>query len=120
MSHIAVFLMVFVNLGMAWHHANLIQDGRPIRHGWWGLAYVLLAALMAWINGSWLLFMDLCLVRKVVFDLSLNTMRGLPLFYVSRTTTSIIDRVHYRLFGLNSKPYMAVYFMLIIILTALL
>lgn len=119
MSQIAVILMVGVNLCMAWHHTDLIERGRPIRHGWWALGYLALAALFAVLNRSILLMVDLCLVRKVVFDLSLNLMRGLPLFYVSRTTTSIIDQIHYRLFGLNSKPYMALYFIAILIITAL-
>ena len=112
---------------MAGHHANLIRDGKRIQHGLWGGAYLGLAVVFCYFGGQrdgigfdWLLMIDLLLIRKVFFDLPLNLFRGKPMFYVSATTTSIIDKFHNRVFGLNSLPYMIVYFVAIIVITILL
>jgi hypothetical protein len=116
MIFIAEILLIIANLVMAAHHANLIKDERPIKHGWWGLSYIVFAVLVSWLNHSWMLLFLSILIRKVVFDLALNIFRGLPIFYVSSSTTSIIDKVHYKLFGKRSEVYMFAYLIAIIFL----
>lgn len=120
MAIIGVIFLIIINVVMAAYHASLINQGRPIKHGWWGAGYLALAVLLSLLNNSWLLFVDLLLIRKVFFDLSLNLFRGKPLFYVSSTTTSIIDRVHNKIFGNRSEIYMIVYLIASIIITILL
>lgn len=127
MREIAALLFLCFNVIMAGHHANLIRDGKRIQHGLWGGAYLGLAVVFCYFGGQrdgigfdWLLMIDLLLIRKVFFDLPLNLFRGKPMFYVSATTTSIIDKFHNRVFGLNSLPYMIVYFVAIIVITILL
>lgn len=119
MGFIAEILFICFNIIMARHHANLIADGRPIKHGWWGLAYVSFTGLISFLYWQrtevfaegLLLFICSLVVRKVFFDLSLNIFRGKPLFYVSKTTTSIIDKIHYNLFKERCEIYYIVYFL---------
>lgn len=113
---IGQIILLIINVAMAKHHAHLINLNRPIKHGWWGLSYLVLAGLFSWLNHSWLFFLCSLFIRKVFFDLALNTFRGLPLFYVSKEPKSIIDKLHWRLFGFHSEWYMCSYFILTIIL----
>ena len=116
MIYVAEILVLLLNVAMAWHHASLIKEGRPIKHGWWGLLYFAVAFPICFYYKSVLLFVCLYLIRKIFFDVSLNLFRELPTFYVSRTTTSLIDKLHNKVFGYSSEVYMFVY---LIILTSL-
>lgn len=118
--YVLEILLIAFNLVMAWHHSQLIADGKKIYHGLWGSYYIAFAVLVAFVGKSWLLLILSLPIRKVVFDLSLNLFRGLPLFYVSTKTTSLIDKAHNYLFGKNSEVYMAFYFIIIIALNFLL
>lgn len=109
-------LFVILNLGMAEYHAYLIKEERPIRHGWWGFLYLVASASASICEKSFLLFVCLLLIRKVFFDISLNLFRGLPTFYVSKVTTSLIDKLHNKIFGKWSELYMAIYLITLIIL----
>lgn len=121
MVYVFEILLIAANISMAWWHSVLIeQKQKTPQHGWWGLAYLSLAVLLSWLCSSWVLFVASLFIRKVFFDLSLNLFRSKPLFYTSATTTSIIDKVHYKLFGNRSEVYMSVYFLFIIFLTILL
>lgn len=100
------FLVLPVNLAMAWWHSRLIRQKRPIRHSLWSAAYAALIALAIWLqpdlhnvhSGS--LFTLACTAgRLAVFAPALNLMRGLSLTYVSKASTSLIDRLEVRLFG---------------------
>ena len=90
-----------INIALGWWHARLIKQNRPIKHGWWGLGYVVAAGVVTFLLKDWILFILLLLIRKVVFDLSLNIFRGLPPFHVSLTTTSILDKLQRKIFGSN-------------------
>ena len=126
MIYIAEILLILVNLSMAWHHANLIKEGKRIHHGLWGGAYLLLAGVLSYYNQSIWLFMVSLFLRKLVFDLSLNVFRKLPLFYVTPEMATVkglrdaikkgklIDWIHYKAFGVRSEVYMAFYLLKII------
>lgn len=116
MIYILEILLIVFNITMAWHHYQLIADGKRIYHGLWGSYYIAFAVLVAFVGKSWVLMILSLPLRKVVFDLSLNLFRGLPLFYVSTKTTSLIDKAHNYIFGKNSEVYMAFYFIIIIAL----
>ena len=115
-----IFLFVLMNVIMALVHNDMIDDGRKIEHGWWGFGYVVFCCGICGLYGSWLLLLDSVLIRKVVFDLSLNLFRGKPLFYVSSSPASIIDKIHNKIFGLNSIPYMVVYFAAMVVISVVL
>jgi hypothetical protein len=115
--YIALSLLILANITMAWLHAEKIEDGEKIEHGWWSLGYLVFAGLVSYLLSSWWLLVDSFLIRKVVFDTGLNLFRGKPLFYVSASTTSIIDRIHYKLFGDRSEIYMIVYLMGIVFIS---
>lgn len=110
-----IFLAI-VNIAMAAYHARLIKQGKKIQHGLWGAGYLAVAGTLSLLIHSWLLMILSLFIRKVVFDLSLNLSRGLPLFYVSTETTSLIDKFHYWVFGKNSELYMAIYTLCIVII----
>lgn len=99
------FLVLPVNLAIAYWHAQLIRKGRPIRHGLWSALYAILIAIAVWPLpgmpiGKIALFALACACgRLAVFAPTLNLMRGLSLTYVSKTSTSVIDRLEARLFG---------------------
>lgn len=116
MIYVAEILVLLLNVAMAWHHASLIKEGRPIKHGWWGLLYFVVVSPIFFYYKSVLIFICVCLIRKIFFDISLNLFRELPTFYVSRTTTSLIDKLHNKLFGYTSEVYMFVYLFILIIL----
>lgn len=120
MIYIIEILIIAINVTMAWHHSNLIADEKKIYHGWWGLAYFVFVCFAAWLGKSWVLLALSFPLRKVVFDLSLNLFRGLPLFYVSTKTTSLIDQLHNYIFGKKSEYYMFFYVVIIVILNAFL
>ena len=113
---IAEIIFIGANLSMAGWHSFLIKEGRSIKHGYWAAVYLLFAGLVSYFNNSLLLFICALLIRKVVFDLLLNLFLKRQLFYVSTETTSIIDKLHYKLFGKKSEIYMSIYFAAIIII----
>lgn len=117
---IAVAILIIANVAMAKHHSNLIRDGKPIKHGIWGGAYLLFAVLLSYLTNSWLLLIDSLFIRKIVFDTALNLFRGKPFFYVSATTTSIIDKFHNKVFKGKSEIYIPIYSLIAIIITILL
>lgn len=116
MIYLFEILLLIANIAMADYHAHLIKQQRPIKHGWWGLLYVAVTIAFAFICQSWVLLIVAALLRKVVFDIALNLFRSLPVFYVSSSTTSIIDRVHNYIFGKHSEIYLSIYFLVIIFL----
>jgi len=120
MIYLFQLILVAVNIAMAAYHAKLIKAEKKINHPLWGALYLIFATLLSWAIHDWTLFILSLFIRKVFFDLSLNLFRELPLFYVSTETTSIIDKLHYKLFGKKSEIYMGIYMLVIIVLNVLL
>jgi len=117
MIYASQILLIGINLLMALRHSHIIEVQKKVpKHGWWSLWYAIAAGLLCWYFHSWLLALDAVLIRKVAFDLSLNTFRGKPLFYVSSSTKSLIDKFHNKLFGKRSEVYMAIYFAGIVVI----
>lgn len=116
------FLIAF-NIWMARYHSRLLKKDKKIKHGWWGLSYVVLSCSITYFLGDLWLLLACFLLRKFLFDISLNLFRGLGIFYVSPELTTyeglrdairkgkVIDWVHYKLFGVNSEIYQTMYFM---------
>lgn len=90
------------NILNAYHDAQRIEAGKRIFHGLNGLLYLALCTgLYFAYRPEWSGVVCVILLRKLVFDLALNTFRGLPLFYFSRKTGSIIDKWTLRIVGNN-------------------
>jgi hypothetical protein len=89
----------------AWWHHQLINDNRKIQHGWWALLFsAILSGVMWWhwqdLQPDWYWFALACLIgRLVVFNISLNLFRHYSAFYISPSTTSILDKIEQRIFG---------------------
>ena len=111
--------LLAVNIAMAAYHAKLIKQERKVQHGLWGGGYFLFAGILCLLAHSWWLGFLALLIRKVVFDLSLNLFRGLPLFYVSSKTTSVFDKFFYKVFGKKSEIYIGVFMLVIVVLNIL-
>lgn len=112
-------MLVVCNVAMAKYHSQLMREGGKIQHGWWGLAYVVVTIGAALISKEWLLIPISFLLRKVVFDCSLNKFNNRKLFFVSTETTSIIDKIHFKIFGYKSWIYYSLYLLISIVLTIL-
>jgi hypothetical protein len=111
-----------LNIAMAFHHARLIKQNRPIRHGLWACAYMG-AVVLSCVVFTWWYLPILVLNRAVIFSPVLNLRRGLPVNYISSSTTSVIDKLESRLFGRNWYKKMAWYiglFILCLLIKALL
>lgn len=108
--------LIIFNIGMAKHHANLMKKDRPIKHGWWGLMYIASVAILSYLFGSIIFIGYAFLIRKTVFDVSLNLFNDRAIFFVSKETTSLIDKWHYKIFGVHSEIYQSLYFVAAIIL----
>jgi hypothetical protein len=108
MIYVAELILVLpVSIIMAAWHAHLIDKQRPIRHDLWALLYALLiSAAMYWRREEIqnirqiALFTLACAVGRLpVFNVSLNLFRRLSWTYVSRASTSVVDKVEMRVFG---------------------
>jgi hypothetical protein len=89
------FLFVGMNLILAYHDAERIKLHLRIYHGLNALLYILLLLPVYLYLKDWFFIIGLLSLRRVVFDTSLNIMRGLRFDYISSTTTSIIDKLSY-------------------------
>lgn len=106
---VAQGIILAINILMAWYHARLIKADRPIRHGWWAALYITLCgALCLFAESGWLAIFAI-LIRKPLFDVSLNYFRGKPLFYVASDPDSLIDDIHLTLFGKKNEWYLLFY-----------
>jgi len=90
-------LFSFINIFLARIDANKIEDGKRICHGLNGAIYGLLICSTFFITHSYLSVLGLALIRIPVFNTSLNVMRGLPATYISKYTTSLIDKWTYKI-----------------------
>lgn len=107
--YIGLLLIVAYNIATAWVHAQIIKRNKPIHHWMWAAFYVAFCwGVMWWAHNEYMIFFCL-FIRKPVFDVLLNFFRGLPLLYVSHDSGSLIDDVHFSLFGGKSIAYLIVY-----------
>lgn len=110
-----VFLIAF-NIWMARYHSRLLKKDKKIKHGLWGGLYVAVSLSITCLFGDLWLLIACFLLRKFLFDTALNLYNGRAIFFVSKETTSIIDRIHFKLFGIHSEIYQIVYFMMWVVL----
>lgn len=109
-AYLGCCLIVAYNIGTAWLQARIIKANKPINHTLWAVLYVLFCwAVMWWAHNEFMAPFCL-LIRKPLFDVALNLFRGLPFFYVSLNPKSIIDDIHFSLYGVRSELYLPVYF----------
>jgi len=90
------FLFVGMNIILAYNDAERIKLHLRIYHGLNGLLYILLLLPVYLYLKDWFFIIGLLSLRRVVFDTSLNIMRGLRFDYISSSTTSLIDRLSYK------------------------
>lgn len=113
---IFVVLYSFLNILLANHDALKISRHQKIEHGTNALVYLALILPVGYLTNSWVFLIGLLALRRIVFDTALNLIRGLKFNYISKTTTSIIDRLSYNIqdkFGYI--PYYGVFAIILII-----
>ena len=107
-------LFVLLNVGIAEYRHELIEHKKQFKGNLNILLYILLASTVAFLNSSTLLFVCLILIRLTVFDIAFNLLREMPVFHVPRTSTSLIDKIHSKLFGNRSELYIPFYAFLLL------
>ena len=106
--YISQAFLIAINIWMARYHSRLLKKDKKIKHGLWGGLYLAVAGGLSICFGWWF-FLSTLLLRKFLFDTALNLYNGRAIFFVSKETTSIIDRVHYWAFGIHSEIYQVAY-----------
>ena len=117
---IAATLFVCCNVLMAAIHAQMIAEGKKIRHGWWTAGYVAVAGVLSYLAGQrdgiffnwWMLTNAVC-IRAAIFNLCLNKFRKIPWDYITPELKNVVslwdairkgktvDYIHYQIFGKN-------------------
>lgn len=90
-----LFCIFFAGINNEW-----IQDGKKIKHGLNGLLHAS-AAGIGWIFWGWPVAVIILCNTRVVFDISLNLFRGLPVDYVPAKPLSIVDKIEKWMFKGN-------------------
>lgn len=86
----------------AFNHER-IKDGKRINHFWNGLIH-LAVAIPASIFIHLTVGLVLLLNANVIFNVSLNLFRGLPIGYLPLKPKSVVDQVEKKLFGNGIAP----------------
>lgn len=94
------FILLLLIFGIAEKHASLFKENKKIGlwfHTLWGLVYFIPAAFIALeIYDSWFIMATFALERFVFYNVILNKIRGLGIFYLSVASgedASIWDRI---------------------------
>jgi hypothetical protein len=116
MTYLFEILLLIANIAMAEYHVYLFRQGKKVKHGWWGMAYVTFAGLLSLLTHSWWLVAASLLLRKLAFDIALNLFEGFKWNRVSYETTSIIDKLHNKLFGGRAEIYEPIYFVILVLI----
>ena len=113
---IFVILYGFLNILLANHDALKISRNQKIEHGINALVYLALILPAGYLTNSWICLIGLLALRRIVFDTALNLIRGLKFNYISKTTTSIIDRLSYNIQAkYGYLPYYGIFAIIVII-----
>lgn len=113
---IFVILYGFLNILLANHDALKISRHQKIEHGINALVYLALILPAGYLTNSWIFLIGLLALRRIVFDTALNLIRGLKFNYISKTTTSIIDRLSYNIQAkYGYLPYYGVFAIIVIL-----
>lgn len=84
---------IIINIFLAKIDANKISKGKNINHLLNGLIYLTLITAVYLITKDIFLSVGLLVLRVPIFNTFLNYFRELPLDYISKSTTSIIDKL---------------------------
>jgi hypothetical protein len=110
-------LYIIPLLILAKDNTTRIKKSKRIYHGLNGALHLFVAAGAYFLFG-WTGAILILLLTRVVFDVALNLMRGLPIDYVSKSPKSIVDKIEKWVFNGNGMiPKMLYAFLIIIILT---
>ena len=89
---------------------NDLKNGTTgsIKHGWWGLAYLILVAAAWYFTGmNWFVLGAALFQRKLVFDISYNLFQPRAWYFTDKNSTAIVDKIYNWLFQYNAKLYQA-------------
>lgn len=87
-----------VNIPLAYWNVEIVIDRiingnkKQIEHFWWGLGYALICIPQYFLFGGWFLFAIL-IPHLTIFAPAYNYYRGFPLFNLSKTSSSLTDRI---------------------------
>lgn len=87
---------------------NDLKNGTSgsIKHGWWGLAYLILVSIAWYFTGmNWFILAASLFQRKLVFDISYNLFQPRSWYFTDKDSTAIVDKIYNWLFQYNAKLY---------------
>jgi hypothetical protein len=114
MFYLSEIILLIINVIMAEWHTHLKDKNIRYNKDVYVIGYVGIALILTAISRSILLVPTAFLLHKVAYDFAYNIFRGLPLFFVSTSPMSLIDRIHFYFLGKYSEIYQVVYLLLIL------
>lgn len=106
MIYVLIYQIFVVWLGL--DNAKRIASDKKIYHGLNGFLHCGAGVIIGWLSG-WQNGVALLFLTRVVFDVSLNAFRGLPLDYIPSKPISLIDRLEAKIWGKNGYTPKIVY-----------
>lgn len=86
-----------LNVFLGWWNVEIVMsrivqgNKKQIEHGWWLFGYLVVCLPMEWAFNSWFA-LSVMLLHASIFPVSYNLFKGMPPFYLSKSTTSAFDR----------------------------
>lgn len=114
MFFLSEIILFVLNVVIAEWHCHLKDANIKYSKDLYVIGYIGITFCLCAIEKSLLLLPASLLIHKLVYDTAYNLFRGLPLFFVSTSPTSFIDRIHFYFLGKNSEIYLIIYFLLIL------
>ena len=107
---LVVYNIVTAKINSNMEHVDLVNNKTgSIKHGWWGLAYLIACTIAWYFTGmNYVLLIAALFQRKLVFDISYNLFQPRDWYFVNKSPSSIVDKVYNYLFQFNAKLYQAV------------
>lgn len=105
----ALICVVFAKI-----NANWIKEGKTIKHLYNGVLHIFFAVIggIVW---AWPVSAIILCNTRVIFDVSLNLFRGLPIDYIPMKAASIVDRAERAVFKTNGYLPKIIYILLSIV-----
>jgi len=115
MNYKIIMVVTILNIVLAIIDAGRIKRGKSIKHGVNGFIYTLILAAAFWVKPNYWLISALVFDRLIFFNISLNLCRMLPVFYVSESPKSIVDKISRWVFGKYGYIMYFIYLVLFIV-----
>lgn len=98
---ITELLYIAVIIVLARYNADLILHDLKVRHRWNGVIHISIWAFCYLVHHNWFLMIAYPFLGVTVFDISLNLFRGRHWDYMTKTPTSVVDKIQNWVFRMD-------------------